>query len=233
MEVDAILLLGDTLDPATPEELDWLNALIARSEVPIYPIIGNHELYGPVSLEEFHSSLGLPEHGNYLASVKGVPFVMLATPHIDALAPGSPDFAWLESTLSQLPAARNVFCCAHLSLLLHPCVQGWNDDGTQVLRAADDVLPLLRKHPMVRGWIAGHKNVPSKVVHEGVLHLLSPQLIQTPCAFRLLDIHDEGVLSHVHPIEEEDLARWSDRAQGASFQERLGRGEDRDFWWAW
>ena len=233
MEVDAIFLLGDTLDPADKSELAWLCSLIERSEVPIHAIIGNHEGYGPVSSEEFHLALGLPADGNHVVTVSGVPFLMLATPHMDALAPGSPGYAWLENTLAESDPEQNLFCCAHLSLLLHPCVQGWNDDGTQVLWAADDQLALLRRHPHVRGWIAGHKNVPSKMIRDGVLHLLSPQLIQTPCAYRLLDIHPDGVRSGVYPIAEQDIAQWSDRAQGSSFQERLGLEEDRDFWWSW
>ncbi|NIP95912.1 MAG: hypothetical protein GWO24_21750, partial [Akkermansiaceae bacterium] len=233
MEVDAIFLLGDTLDPATPEELDWLNSLIERSAVPIHAITGNHEVYGPVSLEEFHLALGLPPHGNHVVKVNDVPFLMLATTHMDSLAPGSAGFSWLESTLSASHPADNLFCCAHLSLLLHPCVQGWNNDGTQILWAADDILALLHRHPNVRAWIAGHKNVPSKLIHHGVLHLLSPQLIQTPCAYRLLDIHQDGLLSQVHPINEQDIATWSDQAQGSSYHHRLGHPEDRNFWWTW
>jgi len=233
MGVDAIFLLGDTLDPASPAELAWLKPLVDNSAVPIHAIAGNHEVYGSISLEEFHLALGLPAHGNHVVTVKGVPFLMLATPHMDAFAPGSAAYHWLETTLANSHPGQDLFCCAHLSLVLHPCVQGRNNDGTQVLWAADDLLALLRRHPQVRAWIAGHKNVPSKVIRDGVMHLLSPQLIQTPCAYRLLDIHQNGVRSRVHGIEEQDIAKWSDRAQGSAFAERQGREEDRNFRWEW
>jgi hypothetical protein len=85
----------------------------------------------------------------------------------------------------------------------------------------------------VRAWFAGHKNVPSRVVRDGVLHLLSPQLIQAPCGFRVIDVHDEGILSRVHDIEEQELARLSRMAYGAAYHERHGAEQDRDFWWSW
>ena len=92
---------------------------------------------------------------------------------------------------------------------------------------------LLRKHPNVRAWIAGHKNVPSKVIADGMLHLLSPQLIQAPCAFRILDICVDGLSSQVYDIQEQDLARLSRLAYGTDYAERYGTVEDRNFWWSW
>jgi hypothetical protein len=139
----------------------------------------------------------------------------------------------LSETLSQFDAGTSVFCCAHFSLLLHPCVQGYKNDGMQVLWGAPEVLDLLKFYPQARAWIAGHKNVPSKLVHDGVLHLLSPQLIQAPCAFRVIDIHEEGIRSRTYDIEQQELAQLSQQAYGADYPERLGRPEDRDFWWSW
>jgi calcineurin-like phosphoesterase family protein len=232
-DADAVFLLGDTLDPADEAGLAWLKSLIARSPVPIHIIIGNHETYGPVSAERFHRSLGLPAHGNHVVVVNGVPFLMLATPDQDCLAPGTAGFRWLREQLGRFDAGTDLFCCAHFSLVLHPCVQGPRNDGMQVLWAAEEILTLLRQYPNVRGWIAGHKNVPSKVVRDGILHLLSPQLIQAPCAFRVIDIYANGILSRVHDIEQQDLARLSRRAYGPAYAERHGPERDRDFWWSW
>jgi hypothetical protein len=50
MDVDAVLLLGDTLDPADDAGMAWLASLIAESPVPIHVIIGNHEYYGRYTL---------------------------------------------------------------------------------------------------------------------------------------------------------------------------------------
>lgn len=232
MEVDAIFLLGDTLDPATPANLVWLRELIANSAIPIHVIIGNHEGYGTVSAREFHEALGLPPSGNYVARVAGVPFIMLATPDQDTLTPGSTGFAWLTEQLKAL-RGEDVFCCAHFSLLLHPCVQGWRNDGMQVLWAGDAILELLRQHRHVRAWIAGHKNIASKVVQDGVLHFLSPQLIQAPCEFRILEIHEAGLRSETYPIAETELADLSRLAWGSGYGERCGRCEDRNFHWSW
>ncbi len=232
MNVDAVLLLGDTLDPADAKGVRWLRSLIDKCPMPVYVIVGNHELYGPVSFAEFHKALGLPVAGNYVAWINDVPFVMLATPDQHSFAPGSDEFRWLRQTLQQLTAAPNVFCCAHFSLLLHPCVQGPRNDGMQVLWFGNEIMTLLAQFPNVRAWIAGHKNVPSKVERNGMLHLLSPQLIQAPCAFRMLDVHDNRIDSKIHEIQERELSELSRRAYGAEYSDRYGRPEDRDFSWS-
>lgn len=233
MDVDAVMLLGDTLDPADEAGMVWLASLISESPFPIHVIIGNHEYYGNISIERFHRTLGLPDHGFHVAQVKGVPFLMLATPDQDSLHPGSFGFQWLEETLNEYDCDTDLFCCAHFSLLLHPCVQGPKNDGMQVLWSASAIQSLLRQYPNVRAWIAGHKNVPSKVIEDGMLHLLSPQLIQAPCGFRILDIYDDGLMSRVYDIEEQELANLSQLAYGAAYPERYGTQEDRNFWWSW
>lgn len=232
-EVDAIFLLGDTLDPAWEEGVAWLHEQCQRCPVPVHVIIGNHESYGTISAEQFHRAMDLPDHGNSLIEVNGVPFFMLATPNQNSLAPSSTSYRWLEEQLQELPANRNLFCCAHYSLLLHPCVQGRHNDGMQVLWAADEILALLQKHPNMRAWIAGHKNVPSKLIQNGVLHLLSPQLIQAPCGYRILEIHAEGISSQTYGLQETELAEMSARAYGGGYEARHGHDEDRDFWWSW
>ena len=199
MGVDAIFLLGDTLDPADKKGLAWLKSLIDASKVPVHTIIGNHESYGSITVKQFHRTLGLPDDGHYIARINDVPFIMLATPGQGSLAPGSAAHKWLRTTLATCNPNENLFCCAHYSLLLHPCVQGWRNDGMQILGAGDAIMDLLKKHPNVRAWIAGHKNIPSKVERNGALHLLSPQLIQAPCGFRTIDIHEDGILSQTHP----------------------------------
>lgn len=231
--LDAIFLLGDTLDPADQHSLSWLRDLIAASRIPVYPIIGNHEGYGGTSIEDFHLSLGLPAHGNYVVRIQGLPFLMLATPGQDSLSSGSQSYRWLESTLEELQEEEAVFCCAHFSLLLHPCVQGHRNDGMQVLWSAESVLDLLAAHPNVRAWIAGHKNIPSKVIHRGILHLLSPQLIQAPCGFRELRLSRQGMESVFHDLADEQIARLSREAHGDSYPERYGQPHDRDFRWFW
>ncbi len=227
---DAIFLLGDTLDPADPENLAWLKAQVAATPVPVHVLIGNHETYGDIAASEFHGALGLPTDGHQVVRVNGVPFLMLATPSQDSLAPGRSGYAWFEGQLAKF-ADEDTFCCAHFSLLLHPCVQGWRNDGMQVLHASQSLLDLVDKHPRMRAWIAGHKNVPSMVERNGALHLLSPQLIQAPCGYRMLDIYENGLASQVHSIDETSLANLSRDAYGPDYPGRHGRPEDRDFAW--
>ena len=178
----------------------------------------------------FHHELGLPGDGHYVTRVNGVPFLMLATLLKQASLLKVLDLAWLQSKLTDL-AEEDTFCCAHYSLLLHPCVQGWRNDGMQILDSSKFLLNLLEEYPRMRAWIAGHKNVPSKVEHNGILHLLSPQLIQAPCGYRILEIHEHGISSRTYNIDESHLALLSRDAYGSEYSERHGRMEDRNFDW--
>ena len=78
-----------------------------------------------------------------------------------------------------------------------------------------------------------YKNIPSKVIHRGILHLLSPQLIQAPCGFRELRLSRQGMESVLHPICNKQVALLSKKAYGSSYPERHGQQDDRDFSWGW
>lgn len=229
-EVDAIFLLGDTLDPATPEGLDWLKEQIRMTPCPVHLVIGNHETFGEVRDTEFYRAFDLPSQGNYMVRVKDIPFLMLATPSQGSFWPNSIGFQWLANKLKSL-VQEDVFCCAHYSLVLHPCVQGYLNDGMQVLHAGEKIIELFQQYPNVRGWFAGHKNIPSKVVKSGMLHLLSPQLIQAPCGYRILEIHDDKVVSTTHEIIETQVSDLSKEAYGREYKARCGEPDDRDFTW--
>jgi hypothetical protein len=227
---DAIVLPGDLVDPCTPRTLGALREILQSVSVPCYPIIGNHEPWSAGGEALFYEGLGLPSGGYYVVRAGGVRLILLSTPAPDALGPGSAQLRWLEQQLAGADnEGEDVGLFAHFSLLLHPCVQGSKNDGYQLLDNRQELLDLIGRFPRVRVFAAGHKNVPSKVLHRGVVHLLSPQLIQAPCGFDMLTFYDGGLARTTYEIEEQHYCEVARAAYERIWPERYGREEDRNF----
>ena len=73
------------------------------------------------------------------------------------------------------------------------------------------------------------KNGLSRVKARRVLG--SPQLIHAPCGFRELHFSADGIRSITHELADQEIANLSHKAYGASYPDRHGHAEDRDFWW--
>ena len=226
---DVIVLLGDVVDPCTPQTLSNLRALLESSRVPVYPIIGNHEPWSPDGESRFYRALDLPVGGYCAVRRNGVRLVLLSTPSPDAVGPRSAQRRWLESELASAAPGEDVVLFSHFSLLLHPCVQGSNDDGYQLLDSHRELLGLLRSFPQVRAFVAGHKNVPSLVVANGIAHTLSPQLIQAPCGYDLLHLFAGGLGRTTYEIDEQHYVEVARAAYGGRFAERYGTDAARNF----
>jgi 3',5'-cyclic AMP phosphodiesterase CpdA len=226
---DAIVLLGDLVDPCTPDTLAMLREILHQVAVPCYPIIGNHEPWSPGGAARFFRMLELPEHGYYTVRAHGVRLLLLSTPEPGALDPGSAQYRWLQAELDQAAPSEDIVLFSHFSLLLHPCVQGPRNDGYQLLDHHRLLLRLLARYPNVRVFSAGHKNVPSRMTQSGIVHLLSPQLIQAPCAYDLLHLYQGGVARTTHEIDEQHYCELARAAYRHDWEARYGTEASRNF----
>ncbi|MEM7232988.1 MAG: metallophosphoesterase [Planctomycetota bacterium] len=225
-QADLVVWLGDTFDPFTAKLKTLAKELVGKAGVPCVPIIGNHEIYGELGEADFYRAFDLPAHGYHRIDRDGLRLIFLSTPDQACLSPGDESFDWLAR---ELDTEQDVLVFSHFSLLLHPCVRGPKNDGMQVLYRPQAVLDLLRNFPNVRAFVAGHKNVPSRVEHDGVLHLLTPQLIQAPCSYTILSVHERGLVHNVYEIEEQELAQRSRDAYGRDYAERHGPEDARNY----
>jgi hypothetical protein len=226
---DLIVLPGDLVDPCTPQTVSALAELLGQTSIPCYPIIGNHEPWSPRGSEVFFRGLGLPECGYYVVRQNGVLLIMLSTPSPGALHPGSTQARWLSEQLRRAGTEEDIVLFSHFSLLLHPCVAGARNDGYQVLESRQWLLGLLDTYPSVRLFAAGHKNVPSMLVHNGIVHLLSPQLIQCPCGFDLVHLYEGGMARTTFEIDEQHYCEVARAAYEDDWLLRYGAEEDRNF----
>lgn len=216
MAVEFVILPGDIVDCGAPHEFEAARRIIDKTPVRCYPVVGNHESWHTGSDDIYFETFDVPGRGYRAFSAGGVRFILLHTPEQDALGPESAQLEWLQRELESHSEPALLF--AHFALILHPCNQGWKNDGYQLLDNSRGVLRLLKKHDHVCAVITGHKNVPSLVMQDGIAHILCPQLVQAPCAFDIVDVHDGGIIRTVHEIDEQHLLMRS----------RLAGGEE---WW--
>lgn len=226
---DVIVLPGDLVDPCTPETLDRLRDILDSVSVPCYSIIGNHEPWTPGGEARFYDALGLPEEGYYAVSKNGVRLLMLSTPTPGALHRNSAQFQWLRNQLDNTEAKEDIILFSHFSLLLHACNEGYKNDGYQLLDNPNEVLELLSHYPNIRLFVAGHKNVPSLVEKDGILHTLSPQLVQAPCGYDMLHLYENGAKRISYEIDEQHYCEVGRAAYENNWGERFGSDEARNF----
>ena len=226
---DVIVFPGDSVDPCTDQTLAVFKEVLKEVSIPCLPIIGNHEPWSSNGEARFYAALGLPKQGRYAVRRPGVRLLMLATPDQNALHEGSAQLRWLEAQLKAAGDDEDVVLCTHFALYLHPCVQGHLNDGYQLLNNHRGINRLLEGHPKVRLVITGHKNVPSMLVRGGVIHTLSPQLIQAPCGYDMFTLFEGGVSRTTYEIDEQHYAEVARDAYGDDYASRYGDEMGRHF----
>jgi hypothetical protein len=108
-------------------------------------------------------------------------------------------------------------------------VQGANNDGYQLLDSHPALLKLLCQYPNVRLFAAGHKNVPSRLLHDGIVHTLSPQLIQAPMGYDVFQLYEGGLTRTTYELDEQHYVEVGRCAYGSRYPERYGSEGDRNF----
>ncbi len=227
--VDLIVLPGDLVEPCNRETLGLLKEILGAVSVPCHPIIGNHEPWSMGGIQRFHRELGLPEEGFYTVKRNGVRMLMLSTPHQGSLDRDTAQLEWLKAQLAESAPEEDIVLFSHFSLILHPCVQGPRNDGYQLLDNHREVLGLLARHGNVRLFVAGHKNVPSMMIRDGIIHTLSPELIQAPCGYDILHLFEGGAIRTTYEIDEQHYCEVSRAAYADDWRARYGDEEGRNF----
>lgn len=228
-QADFIVFPGDLMDYGSFPIFKQAKKIISKSGILCYIISGNHEPYGKIPLSDFFSAFNIPGQGYYAITRDNHRLIFLHTPNQTCLDPGTEQLEWLEKELDNYADSHNILLFSHFSLILHPCVQGIKNDGLQQIYNHHQVLTLLEKYQNVRAFIAGHKNVPSKIMQNGIMHLLTTQLIQAPCSYDLIDVYDNCLVKTTHEIDELHYLQVSRNAFGHLWPERYGEEGSRNF----
>jgi Icc protein len=169
---ELVVVSGDLVDTALPEEYAHLRKLLAPLEIPLALIPGNHDGREPMRA-------AFPEQ--LYANGSGALNLALELARLDVLlvdssVAGEPHgtleagtLSWLDASLAGSPARPAL-------LFLHhpPFVTGIGHMDQMNLRNAAALAELIRRHPRVRLVAAGHVHRPTLTLFAGVAATICP-----------------------------------------------------------
>lgn len=212
---DFVVISGDLVDGASPEEYAYLKTLLAPLKIPFAAIPGNHDAREPMR-GAFPDQPYAQKSGalNLKVAVGGLDLVLL-----DSSVPGKPHgfldaetLVWLDRTLAE-DAGRPALLFLH-----HPPFKtGIEHMDVQNLLNAAELAPIIARHSRARMIAAGHVHratvtsfagIPATICpapnHAVVLDLdgsLMPSFALEPPAFHLHVWFGEGdPVTHFVPV---------------------------------
>jgi 3',5'-cyclic-AMP phosphodiesterase len=168
---DLVVISGDLADTPTVEEYEYLAQLLAQLALQFVAIPGNHDLREWMRTA-FPQRYAFPTGPlDQSVEVGGLDLLLLDSsvagkPHGELEAP---TLQWLEATLTSAPARPA------LLFLHHPPFQTgiWHMDR-QHLRNADELEPIVRRHPRVQLVAAGHVHRAALTTFGGAAATICP-----------------------------------------------------------
>jgi 3',5'-cyclic AMP phosphodiesterase CpdA len=168
---DLVVISGDLADTPSAEEYDYLKRLLARLELPVVGIPGNHDSR-ELMRSAFPQTYAFPSGPlNQYVEIGGLDLVLLDSsvhgkPHgeLDALT-----LQWLEATLAT-SAERPALLFLH-----HPPFSTgiWHMDRQNLLNSSE-LAPIIRRHPRVQLIAAGHVHRATLTMFVGVPATICP-----------------------------------------------------------
>ena len=169
---DFVVISGDLADTPTAEEYQYLDRLLAPLKLPFAGIPGNHDSR-ELMRAAFPSAAYASASGalNQKVEVGGLDLVLL-----DSSVPGgphgtldAPTVQWLDATLADLPNRPA------LIFLHHPPFKAgiWHMDRQNLLNA-DELAPIVKRHPRVRLIGTGHIHRTALTMFAGVPTTICP-----------------------------------------------------------
>src|ERR1700733_4936816 len=168
---DLVVISGDLADTPTAEEYEYLARLLAPLALPFVAIPGNHDSR-ELMRAAFPQGYAFPAGPlDQCVEVGGLDLVLLDS-SVAGKPPGeleAPTLQWLDAILSSAPDRPA------LLFLHHPPFQTgiWHMDR-QHLRNADELAPIVRRHPRVQLIAAGHVHRATFTVFGGVAATICP-----------------------------------------------------------
>lgn len=240
-DLDFVLITGDVLDLATPDELHRARDLLAGLTVPWHFIPGNHDGFihesSPGALPPAEAVSGLDprmsepppdaQHGRWRRDVaEGVVLIGLDSRLADDWngLVETQQLHWLQTQLDRSRAADLVIVAVHHPL--HPMApvdtRPWWSNF--ICDNGGEVQALLNRYPNVRLVLGGHHHAHHIKRHGETLHVFTAPLTLYPCEYRIIRLTPGGdgwqarVETHSAAGEAERKAARDDLLEGRSAQ---------------
>jgi 3',5'-cyclic AMP phosphodiesterase CpdA len=185
---DFLIQLGDLVDAGPEAHLDAVLGVLARAQVPIYHVVGNHCL--TLGREPLLKRLGLTR-AYYDFTRPGAPgwrFVVLDGNEggYGVISPGQLD--WFRTVLSDARRrSERVLCFCHFPLIESAAGARMGD--------ARPVLEILDAHPCVVAWFAGHEHAGGYAIRNGVHHVTLRGMVEASArnAYAVVELQADGI----------------------------------------
>ncbi|MFQ6078697.1 MAG: metallophosphoesterase family protein, partial [Thermodesulfobacteriota bacterium] len=164
---DFVVICGDLIHgPITPDSLvqvawDYFDSVMTRFQMPVYKVIGNHDVWDEPSEQIYKERYGKLYHS---FSHKGSHFIILDSQvQSSRYNVAGEQLQWLKKDLEENPGALHTFAFLHVPV--------WQDDDAEDWWR--DVHPLLAKYH-VDAVFAGHWHVYQKdETKDGVKYIIT------------------------------------------------------------
>ncbi|HLH93029.1 MAG TPA: phosphodiesterase [Xanthobacteraceae bacterium] len=169
---DFVVISGDLVDTAQPDEYEHLDTLLAPLAIPFAAVPGNHDARAPLraafARQAYASTAGAL---NIAHQVGELDLVLL-----DSSVPGAADGMLDGETLRWLEATLAASTTRPAMLFLHhpPFVTGITHMDVQNLRNAGDLAAIVQRHPRARLVAAGHVHRATLTTFAGVAATICP-----------------------------------------------------------
>lgn len=173
----ALVLLGDQVFKGDNQD-DWkfydrMMRPVQRAQIPVFPLLGNHEYFGidRVMMENMSSRFPGMTHRYYVVVIDSIAFIMLDTNfdeyHRDSTATMRRWYIERVQELTADPSVRCIVTCGH-----HPPYT--NSSIVMPDRIQQEYfVPIFLRSPKARLWLSGHVHAYEHFRHGNVHFVVS------------------------------------------------------------
>jgi 3',5'-cyclic AMP phosphodiesterase CpdA len=193
---DVLVITGDLTDCGLPEEYVLLERLLARLDMPVLMVPGNHD-----RRDNLVAGLTLDPH-----TVRDSGFVQFCADlgpmrliGLDTLVPGQSAGGLCEARLAFLEQALTEARGKPVAIFMHhpPFTCGIaHMDAIRLLDGAEDFAAIVARHPNIERILCGHHHRPIVTRYAGTIAQIAPSVTHQVT----LDLSDDGAATfHMEP----------------------------------
>jgi 3',5'-cyclic AMP phosphodiesterase CpdA len=162
-----VINTGDTVDGSKGAEQKWQlwkdGVAAALKGIPLYNLLGNHDIDAPLTREQSCAHLGMPSR-YYRFDHSGWRFLMLDG---NGFAGDQEQWDWLARELAEAPASMPIAIASH-----HPIFSmgAMIHSPGDIIGRWKELVALFTRHPKVKLCLSGHSHLADVIRYNGVTY---------------------------------------------------------------
>lgn len=191
--LDFAVFTGDNIDTANEADLKLFLSIANQLNIPYYVVIGNHEVFKSQNLDKKeymavvrkYSKSCRPKAANYEFSRNGI--VFLVVDGAKEVIPGPAGY-YKKDTLEWLNKELTKYKNNEVVIFQHfPVVEPYYNRSHTTYNVKD-YEAVLAGHDNVIAIFSGHYHANAEVKKDGVYHVSTPALIESPHNYKVVEI---------------------------------------------